>query len=113
MKWSFGCWEEKSVVQLIFWDIKKGCASWPHEIVFFKQKIGLTVDSLQLVTSYRVGKCSNKALKQFPFQGHAYFFRLGIIKELIDEQQENVQKAFIQFPSSYTVRPKFEKYIIE
>ena len=63
--------------------------------------------------SYQVGKCSNKALKQFPFQGHAYFFGLGIIKELIDEQQENVQKAFIQFPCSYAMRPKFEKCIIE
>ena len=36
---------------------------------------------------------------------------LDDIKALIDEQQKNVQKAFIQFPSPYTVRPEFKKYI--
>ena len=38
---------------------------------------------------------------------------LDDIKALIDEQQENVQKVFIQFPSPYTVRPEFKKYIIQ
>ena len=38
---------------------------------------------------------------------------LDDIKALIDEQQENVLKAFIQFPSPYTVRPRFLKYIIQ
>ena len=37
---------------------------------------------------------------------------LDDIKALIDEQQENFQKAFIQFPSTYIVRPEFQKYII-
>ena len=38
---------------------------------------------------------------------------LDDIKALIDEQQENVQKAFIQFPNPYTVRPEFKKYVIQ
>ena len=38
---------------------------------------------------------------------------LNDIKALIDEPQENVQKAFLQFPSPYTVRPEFKKYIIQ
>ena len=55
-------WPNEMIFWVLRWEIrcsanilrhKKGSTSWPHEIVFFKQKIGLTVDSLQQILSSR------------------------------------------------------------
>ena len=65
----------------------------------------------QLVTTNPID--ANAMIKRWNnFSPKDMFTFLDDIKALTDEQQENVQKAFIQFPSTYIVRQEFQKYII-
>ena len=66
----------------------------------------------QLITTNPI-EAINAVIKRWNnFQSTDMSNLLKELKDCIDEQQDNVRKAFFNLPSAYSVRPKFREHIV-
>ena len=103
--------EKKNLLFSQYFEIYKKNSLCDHMRLCLSKENGF--GSSQLVTKNPIGSVNAVIKRWNNFSPKDMCTFLDDIKALIDEQQENFQKAFIQFPSPSTVRPEFKGYIIQ
>ena len=86
-----------------------------QEDIFDHMRIKLSIDGGfgdQLITTNPIESVNAVVKRWNNFQSTDCANFLNDIKQCIDEQQSNIQKAFLNLPSPYTVRPEFVQHIV-